>query len=53
MEADKWIWRAKKMFDSIGIVEDLQVSLANYLLEGETNHWWDVVNRMKDMNEMN
>ena len=38
----------KKVFDGMGVAEDLKVSLAIYLFDGETEHWWESVKRKRD-----
>ena len=38
----------KKVFDGIGVAEDLKVDLAIYLFDGEADHWWESVKRRRD-----
>ena len=37
-----------KVFDGIGVSEDLKVCLAIYLFDGEADHWWELVKKMRD-----
>ena len=38
LDADKWIRRVKKVFDGIGVAEDLKVGLEIYLFDEEVDH---------------
>ena len=38
-----------KVFDGLGVAEDLKVGLATYLFDGEADHWWESVERMRDI----
>ena len=38
----------KKVFDGMRVAEDLKVGLAIYLFDGEVDHWWESVKRMRD-----
>ena len=49
LEADRWICRVKKVFGSMGVSEDLKVGLAICLFDGEADHWWELVNRRRDI----
>ena len=48
LDADRWIRRVKKVFDDMGVAEDLKVGLAIYLFDGEADHWWESVKRRRD-----
>ena len=45
MEGDRWINQVKNVFDGMGVLEDLKVSLVIYLFDGEADHWWESVKR--------
>ena len=47
LDADRLIHRVKKVFDVIGVAEDLKFGLAMYLFDGEADHWWESVKRRK------
>ena len=47
LDADRWIRRVKKVIDNKGFVEDLKVVLAIYLFDGEVDHWWESMKRMR------
>ena len=38
----------KKVFDGMGVVEDLRVGFAIYLFDEEADHWWESVKRRRD-----
>ena len=38
----------KKVFDYIGVSEDLRVGLAIYLFDGEADHWWESLKRRRE-----
>ena len=52
LDADRWIHRVKKVFDGLGVAEDFKVGLATYLFDGEANHWWESVKRMRDIDAL-
>ena len=52
LEVDRGIRRVKKVFDGMRVAEDLNVGLAIYLFDGEANHWWESVKRMRDTNAL-
>ena len=52
LDADRWIRRMKKVFDGIGVAEDIRVGLAIYLFDREVDHWWESVKRSRDINAL-
>ena len=48
LDANRWIRWVKKVFDGMGVSEDLKVDLEIYLFDGEVDHWWESVKRMRD-----
>lgn len=53
LDADIWIRMVRKICGGMGIAEDLRVDLATYLLEGEADHWWDSVKRIRNTDALN
>ena len=52
LDADRWIRRVTKVFDGLGVAEDFKVGLATYLFDGEADHWWESVKRMRDIDAL-
>ena len=48
LEAYRWIRWVNKVFDGMGVTEDLKVGLAIYLFDGEADHWWESMTRRRD-----
>ena len=40
MVAEQWMMRMEKIFDVLNCPDDIKVSLATFMLEGEAEHWW-------------
>ena len=43
----------KKVFDGMGVAEDLKVDLAIYLFDEEVDHWWESVKISRDTDALN
>ena len=52
LDADRWIRRVTKVFDGLGVAEDIKVCLATYLFDGEADDWWESVKRRRDINAL-
>lgn len=38
----------KKVFDCMGVAEDLRVGLATYPFNGEADHWWESMKKRRN-----
>ncbi|XP_028098457.1 uncharacterized protein LOC114298150 [Camellia sinensis] len=51
--AENWIRQIEKMLETMGIVKHTdKIALAVYQLEGETDHWWTLINESRDITTM-
>ncbi|XP_059639273.1 uncharacterized protein LOC132281596 [Cornus florida] len=51
-DAERWIKKVKKLFETVGMPEEFKVCMASSLLFDEADHWWDIIKARHNVGTM-